>query len=389
MQISTEGLLSWVPESADQYRIVASVSDGKSTVTQAWFLKVLSPDETLNVQLSISPEFPEQGEPITLDIVVTDDIGTTTTSVTVDDVPVNIDPTGVINLEPLDIGTHEIEVTVSDESDEVTETLTFFVRDPNDNEAPIVTINSLTDGQILTSPTDVIATIDDDNLESWQLVFLARNAAPTEFITLATGDINIEDSDIAEFDPSLLRNGQYALVLVANDFNGNSTQASVVIDVDRDLKVGNFSITFEDLNIPLGGIPISVRRTYDSRDRAQNGDFGFGWNLDYQNVKIEESRTPGFGWQQNEYPVPGSLGVLFNVCTEPQGAPIVTVTLPDGNVERFEAGAMPRCNLLSPVNNVDIIFTAIGDTQTTLEARGGGSVYFRDGHLRLRALCMS
>ena len=34
--------------------------------------------------------------------------------------------------------------------------------------------------------------------------------------------------------------------------------------------------------VPLAGIPVTVTRTYDSRDKCP-GDFGTGWNLDIIN----------------------------------------------------------------------------------------------------------
>jgi len=45
---------------------------------------------------------------------------------------------------------------------------------------------------------------------------------------------------------------------------------STVYVVEEDLKVGNFTITIQDLSIPVAGIPISINRTYDSRDKGSH-----------------------------------------------------------------------------------------------------------------------
>ena len=45
---------------------------------------------------------------------------------------------------------------------------------------------------------------------------------------------------------------------------------------NNELGPGKFSITIEDLRVPVSGIPITVSRTYDTRQRQQNLDFGFG-----------------------------------------------------------------------------------------------------------------
>jgi len=142
--------------------------------------------------------------------------------------------------------------------------------------------------------------------------------------------------------------------------------------IDGDLKVGNFSFTVEDLNVPVSGIPIRVTRTYDSRRKHEDLDFGYGWSVGYQDVRVQESRTPGKFWALNQYNT-GPLGALVNWCVEPQGTPLVTVTLPDGDVERFEVEASPRCNIGTPILDVDLAFKAVGDNQSTLTGNWGQS----------------
>jgi len=44
-------------------------------------------------------------------------------------------------------------------------------------------------------------------------------------------------------------------------------------------KIGNFTLSFTDLSVPLSGLPITVIRNYDSRDK-KIGDFGVGWTLE-------------------------------------------------------------------------------------------------------------
>ena len=73
-----------------------------------------------------------------------------------------------------------------------------------------------------------------------------------------------------------------------------------------------------------------------SRRRYEALDFGYGWSIDYQNVKVEESRRITSGWTINQYNS-GPFGVYVDFCIEPLGAPVVTVTLPNGDVEDFAA----------------------------------------------------
>jgi hypothetical protein len=39
----------------------------------------------------------------------------------------------------------------------------------------------------------------------------------------------------------------------------------------------------------MAGIPISVVRSYDSRDKTR-GDFGIGWRLDVQSLRLRVDR---------------------------------------------------------------------------------------------------
>ena len=83
----------------------------------------------------------------------------------------------------------------------------------------------------------------------------------------------------------MLINDQYTIRLTVFDRGGNTQQASVNVQVARDMKIGLFTITFQDLNVAVSGLPITVNRTYDSRDKRK-GDFGFGWRLNLQTLRV-------------------------------------------------------------------------------------------------------
>src|SRR5699024_144320 len=121
--------------------------------------------------------------------------------------------------------------------------------------------------------------------------------------------------------PSLLRNGLYDILLVAADVNGQQSTAIVTVEVGGGLKVGHFSVSFDDLTIPLAGLPITVTRTYDTRDRAQPLDFGHGWSIGYRSLRLQENMTPGRSWQINTYG-----GIFGQRCVESNGDRLVTIT---------------------------------------------------------------
>ena len=98
-------------------------------------------------------------------------------------------------------------------------------------------------------------------------------------------------------NPTLLENGMYRIRLEAVDINGQARIVERVYRVDGQAKVGNLIISFIDLDVPVAGIPITVTRTYDSRNKARQQDFGFGRDLSVNSGTYENNRTPGEGFR--------------------------------------------------------------------------------------------
>src|SRR5262249_56977460 len=146
---------------------------------------------------------------------------------------------------------------------------------------------------------------------------------------------------------------------------GNTETASVVVQVAREKKVGLFSITFQDLNLALSGLPITINRTYDSRDKGK-GDFGIGWRLDIQTLRIRTNRVLGTGWVRSQ------SGAIITLS--PTDAHKVSLTLPDGKVEEFDMQVSPTSGLGSLDATNVVGFAPRPDTLGTLEALANGSL---------------
>jgi hypothetical protein len=87
-------------------------------------------------------------------------------------------------------------------------------------------------------------------------------------------------------------------------------------------------------------------------------DFGQGWSVSYQNTKIEESRIIGEGWELNQYGTSPSK----KFCIEPIGKPHVMVTLPNGDVETFNAAVTEQSALFQAPPNPVLVFEPESDT---------------------------
>ncbi|WP_324616402.1 DUF6531 domain-containing protein [Lusitaniella coriacea] len=98
-----------------------------------------------------------------------------------------------------------------------------------------------------------------------------------------------------------------------------------------ELKLGNFQLSFTDLEVPVTGIPISVTRTYDSLTAAQQDNFGYGWRLEFRDTNLQTSLPPRTEQQEllDEYPA-------FRDGTK------VYITLPGGKRETFTFKTRPH-----------------------------------------------
>ncbi|WP_417532048.1 putative Ig domain-containing protein [Marinobacter lipolyticus] len=380
MQVDASGLVTWTP-TLDQigiHDVSYFADDGKGRTLQNTSIKVQEEPLPLSATLLVTPDSVNAGDTVTIDIFTGGGRGEISQSVDVDGQPLTLNPYGRATWTASGTGRHTVTATVSDAETTVTEVAYVTIRDDSDTEAPVVTLEGPESGTIVTAPTDIIATIQDDNLAIYEVLISPKGES--EWQTIAEGSTSQVSAPVAPFDPSLLMNGQYDLAILAVDVNGLSGSDMMSLQVEGDLKVGNFSITLEDLSIPVAGIPIRVTRTYDSRQRFEALDFGQGWSIGYQDAKVEESRTLGSYWTVNQYKR-GPLNLITDFCVEPLGAPVVTVTLPTGDVERFEVGASPSCNTYQVIKDVTLDFKPVGDTQSTLKALDDSSARYEGGTL--------
>ena len=374
MTIDGSGLLSWTPAAAGLESVRIRVNDGQAFVDQSWTLQVVDASIPLQASLSVDPNVAELNSFVDLTVGFSGAAGPVSISLNVDGVAVPVDPaTGIGTYLADSVGVRTATAIVSDPYDSDSAIVQFSVIDSSSgSNPPTVTLVTPDFEQEVTAPIDAIGTVDDpdDDLQSWRLVLQSRGADPTEFTTIATGTTEIPDDVIAQIDPTVLLNGLYSVILEATDNAGNTAQDVRVIRVSGDLKIGNFSITIEDFSAPVAGIPVTVERIYDTRRRTEDLDFGFGWSIDYQNVRVQESRDIGFSWTLVEE----DLGIFSQWCVRPNGDPTVTVRMPDGEIETFVARAQPECTPLVPTVDVNIVFEPRDFTDTSLEQTDFGVV---------------
>jgi len=229
------------------------------------------------------------------------------------------------------------------------------VIDPNSGPPPKVELTSPQDASVVTAPTDIRGSVEMASLKSWRLEYQLQGIPCTEWITFASGTGQVHDNVLGTLDPTLLLNGTYSVRLVVTDLaNVSSTPNYLTFFIDGNMKVGQFTATFKDLELPLAGGPITVTRTYDSRNHCP-GDFGYGWTLDVDSIRLESTEQTGDAWSQFIF-----VGNLFEPSyyrLDDVGPHLLSVKLPDGQLLRFT----PKLVMDRPYNRLASLLDQDGD----------------------------
>ena len=135
------------------------------------------------------------------------------------------------------------------------------------------------------------------------------------------------------------------------------------VAVSGNLKLGRYVTTYDDLNVPVNGFQMQVRRVYDSIDK-RSGDFGVGWHVDLSNFRVSTNRVLGAGgWTATSNPCP--IANLCGATFTPSSPRYVTVTYPDGRQEDFDFTGTSGIGLPLPGSPVTPVFKARPGTGTT------------------------
>ncbi len=295
---SITGLIEWSPalsQLGDNSVTVRIQDQAGLFATQAFVISVTEDTElpTLNVVLSSSRVNP--GEQVTISVTVSDNGPLPAITATVNGAPLALDINNQAFFSSTVPGSYIIEVVATDfVGNQQIFTTAFAVRDSSDTVAPVADLNLPGDLAEITYMTDIIGTANDDNFFHYELSLKEIDA--TQFTLFAEGFGPVLNGKLGTFDPTLLVNGLYAVRLEVEDINGLTAIAEQTYQVTGEAKIGNFTISFNDLTVPVSGIPIIVVRTYDSRVKTKE-DFGIGWTLDIRTGSLQHNRIPGKGWE--------------------------------------------------------------------------------------------
>jgi len=339
MTIDGLGRIRWTTAPGDagshSFTVVVTDAQGASS-TQAVTLSLVPDTKAPTVKIVSGANPASIDTPVVVVVQATDDIGLANVSLTVDDQRVALNADGQATLSFPSGGVHNLVATGTDAAGNVgTATLTLRVVDPADTDGPLVSVESPAPGSSVTKPTPIVGTVSSPDLERYRVEYALASDVdvndPTaenpayHLITEKIGSASVNDATLATFDPSMLLSDRYVIRVLAFDTNGNATGQIVPVDVTGQRSLGQYQITVTDLALSVAGIPITVSRTYDTRQADTSGDFGFGWSLAVQDARISES-----------VPVnPLEVEGLFFAATPFRDGTRVYINAPNGRREGF------------------------------------------------------
>jgi RHS repeat-associated protein len=238
--------------------------------------------------------------PVVVLVSAVDNVGVTDVELFVNDVRVPLDANRTARLAFEDWGPGVLNMVaraVDAAGNEATGTGISFYRDPEfDYESgeglPVATIRSPSGDGTVYGMVEIFGTAMGGTAAAAGFKEYRLSYAPldqlqfTEFVHNTTP---VTDGLLGVWDTTLLENDSYVIRLEVTTDAGNTSVHDVTVGLSGELKLGNFRVSFEDLSIPVAGIPITVLRTYDTLRSDRDGDFGFGWRLEYRSTDLRTS----------------------------------------------------------------------------------------------------
>ena len=335
MVLGSDRVLRWDTPVLGGYSVVLRADNGRAVADQRFELTVDTAAQALELGLAVSPTVVDPGASVGIVVVTNGGSGSVSVQATVNGQLLPLDAQGRATVTAGPAGTYHIVARATDAAETLERQTVFTARDGADTVAPRALISTPAGDAEVTSLIDVTGTASDANLAYYQLLLRPAGAVTSAWQEFARGSTNVANATLGRLDPRGLANGGYELALRVVDINGQQTTAVVPIEIARDLKLGQFRLSFSDIRADLQGLPLQLTRTYDSTRRSQSGDFGWGWSAAANDVSIRKNRVLGLRWDV--------VAEGFNLCLRPDGQRRITVTLPDGGLYRFKARNLNEC----------------------------------------------
>ena len=211
--------------------------------------------------------------------------------------------------------------------------------------------------------TDITANISQYVFTDYKFEY--SEAMENNYTVFSSGTINAQTEITGEFDPSLLENGYYDIRFTAYG-DGIVADDTITVSVTGGLKIGSFSISFEDIESEINGVPLTLTSTYDSRLRTSSGDLGYGWDMSYNKVGISISSAQSENWE----PYGSASYFLTTYSLKETKAHRIMVDLGNGKAEEFTMKLSPEGQAFFPLEYGISAYYVSSGTGSTLVPYG-------------------
>ncbi|MCB9497726.1 MAG: putative Ig domain-containing protein, partial [Fibrobacteria bacterium] len=299
----------WIPQIAGTASLTWEATDslGNATVrtlpieVQAG-MSPLDPGDLPSLTIMHSPSSPQVGEVVSTSLEVARPENLEALFVRLDGRELPVDVDGTVRWEVHHAGSYIFEAVLR-AVDGTVETYEDTVEVPpaiasGDLSVSILSVagHSVATGESeieLAGVADVRGSVSAEVGCDWTLEWIGPEGG---IMLVGLGQGARDSSFLGLLDATVLENGPGTLRLTVRDAAGRETSDEVALRIVGEKKLGIFSIAFTDLRLPLSGMELAARRTYDSRRRSTKGDFGWGWDLDMSRVEVLENMPQGDGW---------------------------------------------------------------------------------------------
>jgi large repetitive protein len=300
MTMDTLGRIRWQTQANDvgSYSITVRASDPRGgQATQQIDFEVRA--DNVPPKVTLLPRgggWPWDG-PVVVLVSAVDNVGVVDVELRVNGqlVPLDVNRTARLYFDDWGSGVLNMVAIARDAAgNEATGTGTAFYRDPEvDYESgeglPVATITSPSEdgtvfGMVQIIGTAIGGTAAATGFKEYRLSYGQLDQLQfTEFVHSTTP---VADGLLGVWDTTLLENDAYVLRLEVVSEAGNTSVYETNVGLSGNLKLGNFRLSFDDLSVPVAGLPITVSRTYDTLQAERDGDFGYGWRMEYRETAL-------------------------------------------------------------------------------------------------------